>query len=1120
MREILNRVRKHLTYEIPLWAMMFSSLNLLHAEEAMVDDLIAAAHPKHVNNPDQENNYTINFKNISIIEFIRFVSKITGANFVFEEGDLPFNVTIVSEEPVSSKNVMSALVQVLRVHGLTLLEQENNLLITKSKEVNQIATIVSPDVPESETPAIAIVTRVFRIKNANLNTLAGIIKPMMSVGALVEVSNETRQLIVTDVTTNVDKIATLFGSLDAPHTSLEIDTYVAKNVPLAELITLATQIVAPFAEGNPLIFVPQPESNSIFIVSTPYLIDRAMTVLEDLDTEAKVVGGAQSNVFIYKPQYRSPDEIILALNEVADQVTATGTAQARLVLAIKNVKLIPETGSLLFIADEPTTIKLKELLDNVDVTGKPGAKTGYFLYKLLYARGDFVIQNLKSLANSLQASNIATPELLAAINTLSWVKDNNSLLITGSTSTIDEVKGFIAEFDTPGTAGAYAAGAKTAFFIYKPINRTADQIKTSLLEMAQDLEQSGLIDPNLFQTLSLMKVVEATNSIIFTGTKETLDKVKDLLVRVDTPSGAQGIQQIGKLTFLIYKPVYVAPDLLMTSLKNFAAQLPVATQQDKDLVQAINSAKWIKETNSLLFTGNDQALTRIEDLLKKFDNPTQAGGPITERGATYVLYAPRYQSGQDLIGILCDFKSNLISSGVSDPGVFDVIDNIKYIDKTNSLLVSGDETSIKKVQDLLIKFDVPAKGAGVPAIESFENTNFLVYKLQYHQGEEIQTALKQIAKTLDKSENTKGLAATIDSLQWMKVTNSLLGTGPQDILIKLKELIANLDIPLRQVFIEVLVIQASLLDTQNFGLQWGGAIQFLNKLQGGTGNFPVGAPPSSIPGNINPGFMNNLQKITGATTPVGGSNASVPFTQGFDLGVIGDIIMHKGKSFISLGSLVSALQQDSDSVIVINQTLIAQDSNTSTIFVGQNIPYTGSLVTSNFSSQNILQSQNIEYRDVGVNLSITPRLGESDVVTLDVYQDISQVINSSTTTSTNLNLVGITTSHTNMSTRVHVPNETFIVLSGQINDSKTHFKTGIPCLGGLPVIGALFSESDRTDSKGNLIIFMRPHIITSYDEYRRVTEHQEFIFKDQASLPILKEEIDQALDIVKTPANE
>ncbi|HEY5259612.1 MAG TPA: hypothetical protein VIJ46_03115, partial [Rhabdochlamydiaceae bacterium] len=101
-----------------------------------------------------------------------------------------------------------------------------------------------------------------------------------------------------------------------------------------------------------------------------------------------------------------------------------------------------------------------------------------------------------------------------------------------------------------------------------------------------------------------------------------------------------------------------------------------------------------------------------------------------------------------------------------------------------------------------------------------------------------------------------------------------------------------------------------------------------------------------------------------------------------------------------------------------------------------------------------------------------------------------------------------------------VPNDKFLVLSGMVQDTKDHFKSGLPCLGGLPVIGFAFSENDRSDQKNNVIIFVRPHIIDTFDDYKKVTENQENLFRDQAGLPILKEYFDAGLDLVKTPEDE
>ena len=309
----MKEFRKRLWYEVALCASFLPLIHSAVAYTADVEDQLIAADMHSKVNVEQD-TYTVNFNNIAIIEFVRFASKITNLNFVFEDADLQFTVTVISEESVTAKNVMAALAQVLRMHDLLLIEQDGNVLITKSRTVNAIAPIVSADLPDSKDSNSALVTRVFRIKNANVNSIANIIRPMCSDTAMIEVSVETRQLIVTDITPNVDQIASLLLSLDSPHTPLEVDTYTVKNMAPQDLITLTELILNPFSEGNPLIFVPQTNTNSIFIVSTPYLIERAMTVMEDLDVPPKQVvvskGMSGKNLFLYQPIYLSADELI------------------------------------------------------------------------------------------------------------------------------------------------------------------------------------------------------------------------------------------------------------------------------------------------------------------------------------------------------------------------------------------------------------------------------------------------------------------------------------------------------------------------------------------------------------------------------------------------------------------------------------------------------------------------------------------------------------------------------------------------------------------------------------------------------------------------------------------
>lgn len=1506
--------------------------------------------PSFQDSETDKESFTINFNNISIIEYIRFVSKITNLNFVFNEADLQFNVTIVSEDPVTPRNILSILIQVLRIHNLAVLEQESNLIITTSRSVSQIAAVVSSDLPEDAVGLSPVVTRVFRIKNANLNTISTVIKPMLSESALIEVSNETKQLIVTDITTNVDKISQLLASLDTPHSSLEIDSYVAENVDPGQLIALGSQIISPFAEGNPLIFVPQTGTKTIFIVSTPHLIERTLTVFEDLDLPSKegIPSGVLHNIFLYKLEHKTGDEFLTALDQVGSQLKGKG-ASPTLIETLQGAKFIKESNSILFVGDEESLARIKELVPTLDTlsaekktplpkssflvykiehaseeeleasidqmadnlskaplpdqalidtihsmnylkethsliftgddaslkklseilptfdlsskmrslsksnflvykilhasqeqlesglsqmaenlskaptpdqslidaihtmhylketnsvvftgddaslkklseilpsfdisaeslslsrsnflvykilhtseeqlenslnqmaqnlskaplpdqalidaihsmkyiketnsviftgnnstlaklaeilptfdvvsseqteqfttdqffiyhpknqsgeelkksiseiaenlkdsglsdpaflltvdtvkwissthslifTGTPnslkrvqeilealdspkdirlkgevflykpkhvssimlqealeelashlddksssdaslqetiesakkiedsqsilfradpttlkrlqelivdldtsegltagGAHT-FYLYKLQYASGDLIENSLNNVASNLKQSRLPNQSLIQTIQDVKWIKENNSLLLTGSQTSIEQTKKIIEQFDIPSAANQKPVSDKSSFYIYKPSHQSPEHIQNSLGDLSKDLEASGLIDTDLLSTLNTMRYVEATRSLLFTGSPASLEKVKELISRIDvvTPEEAQ-IQQLGQLTFLIYKIQHVPAGQLLAALKGLSFDLQNSGAIDSSVSEAINSMKYIKETNSVLFIGSTATLQKVELMVKKFDIPSLAPRVEGQPPGTFVIYTPKFQPGDELISILEEFEQNLVASGLANPNLFNTINNLKWIPKTCSILISGDQESITKVEDLLHRFDTPSQETlAPPSIESIENTSFLIYKLQYHQGSEILTALKQISVDVAKGSvsSNQNLLNAVNSLQWIKVTNSLLGSGEPETLSKLKDLIQNLDIPLRQVFIEVLVLETSLTNTQNFGLQWGGKMQYLNRFATSTGNFPLASAnstpttDSAATGGSNViGSGINAVSPTAVNNGITPANTAIPFLTGFDLGVIGDIIMHKGRSFISLGSLVNALQTDTDSQIVMNPKIITQDNRNSTIFVGSNIPFIGSLVSN--TSTNTVTSQNLEYRDIGFNLSITPTIGNNDIVTLEINNDISEVISSVTQgTSSSTSLTGLTTSHTAMNTRVHVPDKHFVVLSGMIQDSKSHFKSQIPCLGGIPVIGVAFSETDRLNSKQNVLIFVRPHIVNTYEEYKEITSNQEVLFKEQAGLSILKEEIDAGIDMVKTPENE
>ena len=389
------------------------------------------------------------------------------------------------------------------------------------------------------------------------------------------------------------------------------------------------------------------------------------------------------------------------------------------------------------------------------------------------------------------------------------------------------------------------------------------------------------------------------------------------------------------------------------------------------------------------------------------------------------------------------------------------------------LKIHGFKTKKHDQYYFIYKSDDPNVGEGL-ARKTSKELQFFTYKLQYTQGGEIQETLKKISSEIKgETKEQQYLLNAIHSLQWVKSTNSFFFSCDQETAQRMNQIIDSLDVPLRQVFIEVLVIETDVKNILDFGLEWATGGVFQNKVGFGTGNFPVSKSPFS-----------EIMKGIGPSSPPTGLS-QVPLGRGFDLGVIGDIITHKGKSFLTLGTLVSALQADGDSTIILNQKIITQDNKNSKIFSGDNIPFTGSVVQTISGGQQT--SANVEYRDVGVSLSITPVLGEGNMITLNIEEEITEAVNDDVNHTPTATVSGIRTSKTNMVTQAHVPDNHFLVLSGMARNAKRKEKTGIPCLGGLPLIGALFSRTVDRDEKKNIIIFVRPRIIHSEEEYQELS---------------------------------
>lgn len=385
----------------------------------------------------------INFNNVSVIEYIRFISRISNKNFVFEDEDLQFTVTIISEEPTPIENLMTALLQELKIRDLLLIEQGNTIIIHRNPRIRAPGHIVI-DADSQKSAQAEIITRVFRLNTLDPSKATEVIKPLLSDDALVEVLRDTNNLIITDLVENIDKISRLIQNLDAPNSGVTVGQYVVRSGFVDSLVDLASKIIFPIAQGNPFVLVPHAPSNSIYIVSNAFIVEKALAILQNLDNnegKTKIFSLDQLQPTGYNPE----------TGTFAQKDAVTGQAQ--------EIPNLPSEFSPGSIGRGPTVLnEASEFLPGGISAASRYARelpaghierTVFFIYKLKYRRGDQIDVSLKKIALSLMTTGIANIDLVSAINSVQWIESSNSLIFTGTVSALEKIKDLILEIDTP-----------------------------------------------------------------------------------------------------------------------------------------------------------------------------------------------------------------------------------------------------------------------------------------------------------------------------------------------------------------------------------------------------------------------------------------------------------------------------------------------------------------------------------------------------------------------------------------------------------------------------------------------------------------------------------------------
>ncbi|KAA1012525.1 type II secretion system protein GspD [Paraburkholderia panacisoli] len=303
-------------------------------------------------------------------------------------------------------------------------------------------------------------------------------------------------------------------------------------------------------------------------------------------------------------------------------------------------------------------------------------------------------------------------------------------------------------------------------------------------------------------------------------------------------------------------------------------------------------------------------------------------------------------------------------------------------------------------------------------------------------------------------------------------TNSLIITAAEPVYRNLRAVIDQLDARRPQVYIEALIVELNSNTSGNLGIQWQVANSNLfagTNLAAGTGNSIINLTAAAAAAG----------STGGLATALGASNLQ----QGLNVGWIHNIFGVQG-----LGALLQALSQTADANVLSTPNLITLDNEEAKIVVGTNVPIqTGSY--SNLTSGTASAAFNTFDRvDVGLTLHVKPQITDGGILKLQLYTEDSAIVNGTTNATTNP--AGPQFTKRSIQSTVLADNGEIIVLGGLMQDNYQVSNSKVPLLGDIPWLGQLFRSEQKTRDKTNLMVFLRPVIISDRDTAQAVTSNR------------------------------
>ena len=490
----------------------------------------------------------------------------------------------------------------------------------------------------------------------------------------------------------------------------------------------------------------------------------------------------------------------------------------------------------------------------------------------------------------------------------------------------------------------------------------------------------------------LLTAYPATNTLVVVDAAANVERVAGLLHDLDAPSSERTVESVA----LRFAP---ADELAQRVREAFAGDGAGARG-----LRAIADAR----TNTLVLVGSADDVRRARAIAARLDTPAPAGSTRVN------VYPLRYADAPSLVRVL----SQLVGGPAPPP---------QEPRAHGSSLARGRA----RLTETAVGYDggmgaPPSPAAPPPQPEPASAGAATAIPLE-----------APVRITADPATNTLVVSAT-----------------PED-WTTLRGVIEKLDVRRRQVFVEAIILEATIDKLRSLGVEFQGGAE----LDGHRGlaqanlSLPAGgalADPTSIPGLILAAASNKMVKLP------------------------------DGREVPAHTVLLTALETDSDLNVLSSPNMVTTDNEEAEIVVGRNVPFVASRATSATNLANLFTT--VERHDVGITLRMTPQITADDFVRLALFEEVSDIDPTATASVGDPTLVGPTTTIRSASTAVAARDGQTVVIGGLLADTIRARAQSVPFFGRIPVLGHLFRSDDDRRTKTNLLVFLTPHIIATDEQ--------------------------------------